>query len=78
MCDTHTWKEEVCAQVTSPDLDRARCNVSSAWERCFPPAPIWAALRVPESHYGTKEKGDLKIFVVTHMKDWLGISQTCS
>lgn len=55
----HTRREQGFSQVTSSDLDKARCSLSSAWDRCLPPPPIWAAFRVPESHSAAKEKGQL-------------------
>ena len=40
------------SQVTSLDLFKDRCSLSSVWERCFPWDPIRAALRVPEICWG--------------------------
>lgn len=48
------FKEQSCSQVTSEDLAKARRSVSSAWQRCFPPLPIFAALRVPRNSCASK------------------------
>ena len=60
-------------QVTSLDLFKDRCSLSSVWERCLPWAPIRAALRVPETELRT-----LALFGCRHyvLEDWLSLHMT--